>query len=454
MEKWGNRLIIVLIISFCISQVLETSYLDKLNALLTIIVMITTLYFSRNLPKVFSLIIILIGTVLLIYQGLSVDRIIESVTKNLPLVSIIIVVPILSIPIQLGKYNEKIAAFFSRFNRKPQFVYMISYSLFYLLGPITNLGSIHIIHSMLQKLKLPAEFLGRLYTRGFSSINTWAPYFASVFLVVYFIEIPMYIYLPFGLLLSLFQFGLANILFSLKELPDIKNNIEPVETNEESGAKGIIELTLSLLLLITVIFVIEPFINFNVSVLIVVVAIIFSLTWSFYLGSLNRFFDEVAVFIKEIVKKQSNEIALFLSAGFFAVVLSNSSISHYISLIWNGLADQSVILLIYFTILLISLLSFLGIHQIVIVSTILANVTPEIIGIHDIIFAMTLLSAWAIASIISPIAPMNVVSSNLVSVNVFRLIFKWNFLYAFLLAIIHTIVIYITHLTLDGFNIF
>jgi hypothetical protein len=43
-----------------------------------------------------------------------------------------------------------------------------------LLAPILNLGSIHIIQTMAEKLKLSTEFLGRVYVRGFLSVSVWA----------------------------------------------------------------------------------------------------------------------------------------------------------------------------------------------------------------------------------------------------------------------------------------
>src|SRR5690625_8047138 len=85
--------------------------------------------------------------------------------------------------------------------------------MFTLIAPITNIGSIYIIHSMLDKMRLPNGFIGRVYVRGITSVHTWPPYFASVFLVVYSLQIPIHQYLPYGLILSFFLIGFAYILF-------------------------------------------------------------------------------------------------------------------------------------------------------------------------------------------------------------------------------------------------
>lgn len=444
LKKWGNALIVILVSLYIIDQLTAIPYITEINTVITMLVIVFAITYSRKLPKLFSSIMVIFGTIVLLIQGVNKDILIESVTKNLPLVCLIIIVPVLSIPIRLGKYNERIANFFSRYYKQPHILYMMTYSFFYLLGPITNLGSIHIIHSMVDKMKFPINFLGRIYTRGFSSINTWAPYFASVFLVVYYLEIPMYIFLPFGLLLSLFQFATASTLFTVHERKHVQ--LQKIEATGEDSKKKLLELLFALLLLISIIFIIEPFIPFNVSVLIILVAGVFAFIWSFYLKESRGFVTEVNEFRNGFMDKQANEVGLFLTAGFFGVVLANSPISKYIHFLWSEIANLSIILLILFTIILICVFSFIGVHQIVIVSSILASVSPAMLGIHEITFAMILLSAWAIASVLSPIAPMNVISSSLLNVNVFHMIFRWNIAYILLIIVIHTFVIYAVHL--------
>src|SRR5699024_2169688 len=107
------------------------------------------------------------------------------VMKNLPFICRIVDVTVLSILIEVRYYHQQIAGFTARFQDKPQFLYLFISGLFSLIAPITNVGSIFIIDAMLEKLKLPNALLGRVYVRGITSVHTWSPYFASVFLVVY-----------------------------------------------------------------------------------------------------------------------------------------------------------------------------------------------------------------------------------------------------------------------------
>jgi len=446
LQEWSNRIILLLIITYIITQFYSPPVLYMVTVILTTLVMIVSMIFSKHLPRIFSGTMVGIGTIILFIQKAGFDAWAESITKNLPLVCLIIVVPILTVPIEIGKYDGYIAQFTSKFNGKPQLLYILLSSTFYILGPITNLGSIHIIHSMVKRLNLPVEFLGRLYIRGFSSINTWSPYFASVFLVVYYLNIPMLYFLPFGLLLSFFQFWTANILFSIKEKHSI--NFEAMEPKVNIRTKKLYELLFFLLLLSGTIFFLEAKIAINVSVLIIITAVVYSFIWGKYLREFRRFKKEAILFRKNIMPSQANEVSLFLSAGFFGVVLSKTVISDYFSYLWTQISHLSILLLILFTIALVGVLSFVGIHQIVVITSILSSVSPTNLGLHDITFAMILLSSWAVAGTVSPITPTNVVTSNILKVDVYQIILKWNLLYTVLISCVHTMVIYCVHLLL------
>lgn len=445
MKAWSNRIAITLIILFIVNEFFHIPYAEQIIPVLTVAIILISLLYSSGLTRMFVIIMLVIGSIILIVQGEPVDVWRDGITRNLALVCLIIIVPILSIPINLGNYNDHLAGFASRFNKKPHLLFLFISGTFSLLGPITNMGSIYIIHSMLSKLKLPAELLGRVYARGFSSVNTWSPYFASVFLVVYSLGIPISTFLPFGLLLSFLQVTTSNVLFAFREVHTV--HLEKFENGEPGNPRRLYELLIVILILIGTIFVLEPAIDLNASVLIILTVVIFAFGWSFYLKMPKYFMKGANSFRQNLLPGGANEIGMMLTAGFFGVVLSKTVISNYINSWWSGFADVSVLFFIFMTIFLIGLLSFLGVHQIVTISSIIASVSHESLGIHDMTMAMTLLSSWIIATTISPVTPLNVIVSNILSVNVFKII-RWNFLYTVTILAVHTIAIYIVHLLL------
>ncbi len=171
--------------------------------------------------------------------------------------------------------------------QKPNLLYLLITGLFSLIGPITNLGSLYIVHAMMKKVKLPNELLGRVYVRGFTSVHTWSPYFASVFLVVYSLNIPIHQYLPYGLILSFFQILIAYYLFRYIEMRHIELGF--IESDRYINYKKLYELFAVLLLLTGFIFVFEPFVTLNASVLISISVLVFAFLWTVYLKPRRNF---------------------------------------------------------------------------------------------------------------------------------------------------------------------
>ena len=213
MKIVSNWFIVFLFFVFIISQFVTSSTLQLIYTFITAAIILISLIYSKGLSKVFGIIMMVIGSVILIYQQADFELWETGLLKNVPLVCLILIVPILGIPIGLGNYNQHLAGFTARFHKRPDLLYLIITGLFILIGPITNLGAIYIVNSMIERLKLPKKFLAKVYVRGITSVHTWSPYFASVFLVVYSLDISIYRYLPYGLVLSLFQVMTAYFYF-------------------------------------------------------------------------------------------------------------------------------------------------------------------------------------------------------------------------------------------------
>src|SRR5699024_8244175 len=179
------------------------------------------------------------------------------------------------------------------------------------------------------------------------------------------------------------------------------------------------------------------------SVLIALIVFGFAFLWSVYLRTPTSFMTEINAYRKAIFPQKANEINLLLTAGLFGVVLAKTPVSNVINYVWGSLANVSVFVLILATIIIVAILSFLGVHQIVTVSTIIATVSYDALGIDVIIMAMMLLSAWAVSVTISPITPVITIVSSIIKENPLKIIVRWNLPYAICLALVHSLVIYL-----------
>lgn len=444
LKSASNVTIAILFFVFIFNQFMSNNALTYGITVLTGIVIIISLIYSKGLPKYFGIVMTIVSCFILVYQHQGFDVWHEGVTKNLALVLLITIVPILGIPISLGNYHKYLGGFIAKFQKKPHILYLMVSGMFTLIAPITNIGSIYIIHSMLDKMRLPNGFIGRVYVRGITSVHTWSPYFASVFLVVYSLQIPIHQYLPYGLILSFFQIVIAYMLFKYVEARYITFDLQYSGTSQNN--KKLYELIAIIVLLTGMIFALEPFVPWSVIVLISLLVLGFTFCWSFYLHESKAFFREFNTYRKNIFPQKANETSLLLTAGLFGVVLGKTPVSNVIQSVWGSLANLSVFVLIFATIIIVSLLSLIGIHQIVTVSAIIATVSYQALGIDVIVMAMMLLSAWAVSVTVSPISPVITIVTSIIKENPFKVILRWNLHYALILALVHSVVIYAMHL--------
>lgn len=345
---------VMLLAAFIIGQLFPHPLLKGMYVCLAAVAVILSLFYSKFLPRVFGTVMILSGSAVFLYQQQPLDIWIEGLTRNLPLVCLIVMVPVLGIPIGLGNYQTYLAGITLRFIQKPQYLYLFISGLFSLIGPITNI------------VQAAPSIVGQSLYSSMTSVHTWSPYFASVFLVVYSLNITIYQYLPYGLLLSFFQILTAYVLFRCIEMRKI--HFVPLGSAADLHVKKLVELFAVLLLLTGLIFLSEPLIPLSISVLISFTVFLFALCWTAYLKLPKHFFKELNDYRKVIFPSRANEVNLLLTAGFFSVVLSKTPIAHAIHHVCVELADIYVFLLIVATMTMIALLSFIGVHQIVTIS--------------------------------------------------------------------------------------
>jgi C4-dicarboxylate transporter len=445
MSKWESYLVIGVMFTFFTGYFIHDESIYWVTAVGTVIVIVISIIRSKNLSKAFGTFMLLAGTFILWMNNVPLSVWAESFMKNLPIISLILLVPILSIPIEIGKYGDQIQRFIQRISREPSVLFFSISSTFCVLGPILNMGSIRVVDTMIHKLKFPAEFLAKVYTRGFTSVITWSPYFASVFIVIYFLDVPLTSILPFGFVMGLVQFVFGNILFLVT---DSKKFIFPEVEKSEMKKEKLIELLIVITTLTGIVFLLEHFIEMNMMIIVTLTVLIISAIWSIYLRKIKQFGKEINRFCHSLLPGRANEIVLFLTSGFFGSALSFTPVGNYLKNLLIHLSKQSLYLLIFSTIFIVAVLALFGIHQVVTVSLIISIISAQELGITNVTLALAFLSSWAIATMVSPVSAVNVIISSLLKIKMTKLIFRYNLFYMLGTLMIHTTLIYIFHLLL------
>src|SRR5699024_3219573 len=137
------------------------------------------------------------------------------------------------------------------------------------------------------------------YIRSFFTASTWAPYFASVFLVLYHLNVVISDYLLYGLFLSLLQLTVSFLLFAIFESKNIE--LKPLNYSFGGSYRKLLELLLVLLLILFAIFIAEKYMNANIVTVITCIVFIFTIVWSCYLQKMKEMYEELTAFFNNII---------------------------------------------------------------------------------------------------------------------------------------------------------
>jgi hypothetical protein len=422
---------------------------------ITIIVFLFSLSGAKSLPKYLSLAMFSIGLSLNVVNDSSTAGIMEGITSNIPLLTLITLVPLLSIPLKIGGYFESIHYYLWKLatNAKKMFG-SITIFLFW-MGPILNLGSIRILHEMVKDIQLPAKFLSEAYLRGFSSCVVWSPYFASVALVLYYLDVPIIEYIPLGLSFAFIQFAVGNVMFWAALKMNRFGRTEPtaaamekhIESDHEAPyhSRKTLRLIVILFFLMGTIFLMESITKWPMMFLVSLMAVTFPLIWSVFNHTWEKLGEHFTEFKQKSVPSLNNEIVLFISAGLFGKALAGTAVEDMITVFLGQVSSISFYLFVVVIMGLINVFAFFGIHQIVVVTVLVTSMNPAALGTSPSVLALMLLSAWSISAVLSPINPLNLLVSGSVNKTPLIVGFRWNGLFLLMMFFLSSTFIYLIH---------
>ncbi|UAC49733.1 hypothetical protein K6959_08050 [Bacillus aquiflavi] len=443
-EKVMNVLLLLLVFTFLLNYfILFDSYFIYVG-FLSFVVILLCLPITSGLPRIFSLLMLLIGMTVMIWTAKPFSIWTPMFTKNMSLVILIIFVPVLAIPLSIGQYNQEMMKFLIRFTEKKSLLFLWISSTIFVLGSIVNLGSISVVHSIIEKAHIPKEFLGRVYVRGFTSVITWSPFFASVFLILFTLNLSVANFIFYSFILGTIQLIAANLLFRYREKDKISFQHRP-RVLHNINRKKVKELAVVFFLLVVIVLSIERFVNTNMSIVITMIVVLITFGWCFFLRKVKEILLQFHQFSMNVLPKRANEVVLFLTAGFFSETLSMTPLGQHVQKLFMFLANKTIILVILFMLIITMLFALAGIHQIVTISAFLSSVNPLEFGFSHLMFALTLTCSWSLSTLISPTTPVNIITAQLLKVNIPDLI-RWNAPFAILMIFLYTAVIYLFYI--------
>ncbi|HWO98152.1 MAG TPA: hypothetical protein VNM45_17835 [Bacillus sp. (in: firmicutes)] len=427
---------------FLIQYFVHYHWLQHLVVAMSLLAFTVSALKANSFPRWLGILMMGTGVILEFNKGTGLEGISQGVLMILPLICLVTLAPLLSLPLRLGGYFEAVACLLRNLLHQPKKLYAGITSTLFLLSPILSLGSVRIVNEFLGDLKLPSAMSAKSYPVGFSTSVMWSPYFASVSLVLYYLEIPFKEYIVYGMGLSLLSLLVGNLLFSIweRQHPLARESVTDVPL-DKTHRNQLIKLALFVVFLMTACLIVESVTHWSMVVIVCLVSILIPLLYGALTNEWRRLVVQGVDFKDRTVPMMNNEIVLFMSAGLLGYATQGTSFAKGISLFLTGLADQSFLLFAIAVMAIVLGVTYAGIHQIAAVGALAMQLNAQDLGISNLALAMLLLLAWSASTTLSPFSGLNLMVSRFTGISGVEIGLRANGLHVSIVAIIGILVI-------------
>ncbi|MFC0274366.1 TRAP transporter large permease subunit [Metabacillus herbersteinensis] len=432
-----SYLILSMCVLFLIHYFIDLIWLEYIVVVFALLSFIISTMNSSGFPRWIGIIMMGTGMILEINKGTGLDGISEGILLILPLLCLVTLAPLLSLPLKLGGYFESVDSLLRNLLNHPQRLFAGITTTLFILSPILSLGSVRIISEFLSDLKLPSAMSAKSYLIGFSTAVMWSPYFASVTLVLYYLEMPVGKYILYGLGISFLSLLVGNVLFAIWERRyPLDRPSDPEIPLENRTRNQLIQLAMFTFFLMFTSLTIEYFTQWSMIVVVSIISIILPLMWGAISNSWKRLYPHWRTYLDQSVPMMNNEIMLFTSAGLLGHAIQGTTFANEISQFLTSVANQSFILFALAVMVIVLVVTYVGIHQIAVISALAMQLNAQELGISTLSLAMLLLLAWSISSALSPFSGLNLMVSRIVGISGFEVGLRANGLHLSIVAIL------------------
>ncbi|NBI28688.1 hypothetical protein [Chengkuizengella marina] len=426
-----NRSLIILTmcLMYIVQFFLQLEALYVLLSFFVIFIFFSSLIYAKSFARFWALSFFSLGFLVNVTKGANLTNIIDGILVNLPIIALLILAPLILIPLKISNYFKSLSFFLVRLVQKPKKLFGGLTGFIFLFGPILNLGSIRLINDMIQHLNLSPKFLSRVYFIGYSTAFVWSPFLISVATATFYLDVPLLSYIPYGILFAFIQLIIGNLLFMKMTKKTSKEEQNSGIKVEGYHIKKVLELSVLTILLGITMFVIQYMTGWSMLLVVSMVSIIFPLLWSIVFKKFKAFREQFKIYKKNSVPVMNNEIILFISIGFLGNSLIGTSFSEQVQLLMLSISNFSLFLFVVFILSMMILLTFIGVHPLIIVTVLATQFDPSLILIEKEIFILIMMMGWSIATILSPVTPLNILVSGMVDERPLIVGLKWNGLY-------------------------
>ncbi len=417
--------------------------LNQLNYILLLFLVFLSLLLVKGTARVIGYFLFAAGGVLLLLYHAPLSLWIDGLTRNVYLVVMFTLVPLLAIPVYTGGYVQALNGFYAKYARRNSQFYLLASALAFFIAVTINLAAISLVYqvSLASEKSKNLQLLSTGIVRGVSASLTWAPSYAAAGIIMELTGIKWLDFFPYGFLIGLCAVFTGWVMTYFREGKVDYNDRAPTNLVAIAWRK-VHELIAFAIVLIGFIITVSLITDMSTIIVVSISAILFPISWLAATGKLSLFVEEVkGQYFQEELPKLNNIVVLSIGAGFLATAISYSHVGDVIpNLLYEIIGDNGTLLSIL-TISAIAFFALFGVHPIILVTILGTTIYPQSFGISDTMMGLILLCGWSLANVISPSSSINVAMAGVINRSTLEVGPKWNGVYALNVMIVMVVIL-------------
>lgn len=313
----------------------------------------------------------------------------------------------------------------------------------HILGLFLNIATVPILLSSLKNSlealpkKAVKPYLGRVILRAYAFCLMWSPMEIMIIQILQITDLTYITMAPLLLgLVAIFFLIHLGIGYRTYKGYELAATTEEVEITH--SMKKIKELAFLLVLLVATVTLLDVWIQKGYLFSLVLTIIPISFLWAIKSKSISRYRKAVIPLWSQHVQGLANFFFMFISAGFFVNMISNTDLPSRIEPYVLPLTGYSA-LFFFFIFIFFFISSMIGFHPLVSMVILAELLKPILVDIHAIPLALVLIVATVSTVTYSPFHASTSILSNELRINPYQIV-TWNFGYYLIMLVLTVLV--------------
>lgn len=438
-------LFLTVIALYLLSTLLPQWNIDSLLSILCFFIVVLTFRLTKKFVQILGGVFLTFGAVLLWTSSSEWQQYIFAFGPMLDLLTMFTLIPILGIPVKLGRYGEGIQAIIQKRVKTSGHLYMMTSGISYFFSIFMNLATLPMTYYSIRPalgsfpVRNKERFMSRAISRGFAMPLIWAPVTPIVGIVITMTGVSWGSILPYVIPLSILGLAMDWFIGSRQSQPmklphsadeSVHETAASLEVTNDSRPGRVFQILVAIAIFNVLVSFAETQVSLPFLILVSLIVIPFAFSWSLLLRKGKEFVNQLSDHFNSFAMSMKDQFFIFLSTGFF---ISAINISKANEILFDWIAAFISVAGVEFFLIILPLiplgLAFLGLHPAVSLALMIEGVNPEAIGISPHTLTVAMLSGAVSAFLVGPYNATLGLMSNIIKVDSYK-VSSWNLPFA------------------------